>query len=837
MLYAAAIGAQITVNVTSPGGLSAAITAAGGDAKTITNLIVTGSIDVNDIFYMRDKMPELAVLNMENVVIKSYGSYPENTIPQQAFYSKTSLTSIKLPETISAIGVRAFWGCSGITGNLVIPNAVTSIGYGAFLSCNLTSFSINNSSYSTVDGVLFNADKTILIQCPIAKTGPIIIPNTVTTISNSAFSGCVGLTGNLTIPNSVTTIGSFAFSDCKGFTGNLTIPNSVSSIKSGTFSNCKGFTGNLTIPNSVTSIENNAFCECSGFTGSLVIPNSVTSLELYAFAYCTGFKGTLTLPSSLTTIGNRVFMGCSGFSGNLTIPGSVTSIGESAFDGCKGFNGNLTIPNSVTSIGEYAFYDCSGLTGNLNIPNSVTTIGAYTFFRCSGFDGTLTIPNSVTSIDNAAFYNCGNLTGNLVLPNTLTSIGSDAFYYCKRLTGNLNIPNSVTTIGDGAFEACNLTSININNSNYSTVDGVLFNADKTILILCPAAKTGTYTIPNTVKTIHSGAFKGCKGLTGDLIIPNSVTTIENKAFSGCTGFTGSLVIPNSVTFIDFYAFAYCTGFNGSLTLPNSITTLKELVFRGSSGFTGNLTIPGSVTSIGESTFSGCNGFNGTLAIPGSVTSIGDDAFLDCSFQKINVNNTTPPTIAAKTFGGINKTTCQLTVPFGAKATYKNTNYWKDFINIFDGGMLVTFNSQGGTDVLGVSAAANTTFTAPVSPTRTGYSFAGWYKEVSCTNAWNFATDVVSADVTLYAKWNTATGVQNVAENALYVYPNPVADILTIYGEDAENISVSIFNLSGAKVWSGIVKGQRIDISQLPAGVYILKTSNNKETQTIRFVKQ
>lgn len=84
---------------------------------------------------------------------------------------------------------------------------------------------------------------------------------------------------------------------------------------------------------------------------------------------------------------------------------------------------------------------------------------------------------------------------------------------------------------------------------------------------------------------------------------------------------------------------------------------------------------------------------------------------------------------------------------------------------------------------------------------------------------------------------TATSIGEEKEDSFSVYPNPVADILYIKGEGTGNMNVSIFNLAGTKMWVGIVKGQRLDISQLPAGEYILKIGNNKEKRTLRFIKQ
>ena len=214
-------------------------------------------------------------------------------------------------------------------------------------------------------------------------TGNLVIPNSVTEIGYLAFAGCTGFKGNLTIPNSVTTIGNSAFQECSGFTGKLTISSSVTTIGNMAFYGCSEFTGDLTIPNSVTTIGNYAFANCKGFTGDLTIPNSVTTIGNSAFVDCKGFTGDLAISNSVTNIGDRAFFNCSGFTGNLTIPNSVTTIGNSAFYNCYGFTGNLTIPNSVTTIGSSAFRYCTGLTGDVSLSKSLEVVGSLSFEYCN----------------------------------------------------------------------------------------------------------------------------------------------------------------------------------------------------------------------------------------------------------------------------------------------------------------------------------------------------------------------------------------------------------------------------------------------------------------------
>ncbi|MBR1922203.1 MAG: leucine-rich repeat domain-containing protein, partial [Paludibacteraceae bacterium] len=201
---------------------------------------------------------------------------------------------------------------------------------------------------------------------------------------------------------------------------------------------------------------------------------------------------------------------------------------------------------------------------------------------------------------------------------------------------SVTIPNSVTSIGDGydAFYGCSsLTSINVasDNSNYCSVDGVLFNKDKTTLIQYPGGKQGAYTIPNSVTSIGESAFYNCSSITS-VTIPNSVTSIGERAFYECTSLT-SVTIGNSVTSIGYQAFAFCTGLT-SVTIGNS------------------------------------------------VTSIGDHAFTDCSgLTSVTNFANTPQEIEWQVFYNVNKSTCVLYVPAGSISAYQSADQWKSFADI------------------------------------------------------------------------------------------------------------------------------------------------------------
>ena len=417
----------------------------------------------------------------------------------------------------------------------------------------------------------------------------------------------------------------------------LTIPSTiddkkVTSIGGSAFYDCDSLTG-IIIPDSVTSIGDYAFYDCNGIT-SVTIGNSVTSIGDGAFYYC-DILTSITIPDSVTSIGDWAFSDCYSLT-SITIPDSVTSIGDSAFEYCDSLT-SVTIGNSVTSIGDRAFRYCDSLTSiNVNANNKYySSVDGVLFnknkteliqYPIGNKRNSYTIPDSVTSIGDWAFYYCESLTS-VTIPDSVTSIGEYAFAWCDSLT-SITIPDSVTSIGDEAFTHCySLTSINVNTNNkyYSSVDGVLFNKNKTELIQYPIGnKRNSYTIPDSVTSIGAYAFEYCESLTS-VTIPDSVTSIGNSAFADCYSLT-SITIPDSVTSIGEDAFADCDSLT-SITIPDSVTSIGEYAFASCDSLT-SVTIPDSVTSIGSYAFWYCTSLS-SVTIPDSVTSIGEYAFSDC----------------------------------------------------------------------------------------------------------------------------------------------------------------------------------------------------------------
>ena len=535
------------------------------------------------------------------------------SIGEDAFNNCRSLTSVTIPDSVTSIGSSAFSSCYSLTG-VTIPDSVTSIGDYAFYDCDsLTNISVdvNNEYYSSLDGNLYDKNQTTLIRYADGKTDThFVIPSTITSIGNGAFQSCDNLT-SVTIPDSVTSIGDSAFHYCSSLTS-VTIGNGVTSIGVWAFLHCSSLTS-VTIPDSVTSIGDYAFDDCNSalYTEYEYGRYVGDDKNPYALLYELTNKNftTYKIHEQTKIIGDDAFYGCDNLT-SVTIPDSVTSIGNGAFSDCdsltnisvdvnneyySSLDGNLydknqttliqyaigkidthfVIPSTVTSIGNLAFSNCTSLT-RMTIPDSVTSIGDYAFASCYYLTG-VTIPDSVTSIGDSAFAYCNNLTG-VTIGNSVTSIGVGAFFLCSSLS-SVTIPDSVTSIGGSAFESCSsLTNISVdaNNEYYSSLDGNLYDKNHTTLIQYAIGKTDThFNIPSTVTSIGIGAFRRCYSLTS-VTIPDSVTSIGDWAFAQCSSLT-SVTIPDSVTSIGNYVFSWCDSLT-SVTIPDSVTSIGDWAF-------------------------------------------------------------------------------------------------------------------------------------------------------------------------------------------------------------------------------------------------------------------
>ena len=607
------------------------------------------------------------------------------------FYCKGFTGSLTLPTKLTSIGWGAFMGCSGLT-SVTIPRSVKNIGRAVFSDCSSLSNIIvsGNTSYDSVDNILFNKDHTILLAYPAGKEDTsYVIPEGVTEVCDYAFDGCSNLT-SVTIPESVTYIGNGAFDSCTNM-ASVTIPNSVTSIEYGVFRGCSNLTS-VTIPWRVTEIGQDAFSDCNSlkdvyYAGSQVRWNRIQILDGNGPLYNATFHFDPNVPVGSGSCGENLTWSVDA-DGTLTISGtgamqdyeSAANEWHTAAPWYNYFPTGLVLKEGITYIGQYAFVGCD-FVGSLTLPEGVVSIGDNAFCGCSNLTS-VSIPQSVTTIGNWAFQGCYGLTS-AVIPEGVTSIGDWAFQACFGLS-SLTIPKSVTSIGEAAFAGCfSNFVVDEGNAAYASADGILYNKDRTMLIAYPAYKGDTaYEIPEGVTGIGGYAFFNCRYLT-DVTIPEGIKSIGDYAFEASYNLT-NVTIPQSVTSIGEGAFLDCPAlsdvyYTGSLTQWNSIKIGKEnepllnatlhlrpasYIASGTCGENltwtltgdGTLTISGSgkmedysynstpwyadrekirsvfvepgVTSVGRYAFMQCTNLT-SVEIPEGVTSIGDSAFALC----------------------------------------------------------------------------------------------------------------------------------------------------------------------------------------------------------------
>ena len=525
------------------------------------------------------------------------------------FYNNEEIQSVVIEDGVTTIGQFAFASCGSLT-SITIPASVTRIYSKAFYGTNLTDVyymgteeqwgELAAATSSAGNDKIKSATKHYTTvfggSCGESVNWSLDTTTGVLTISGSGamtdfavdypeYEAYKNSITSIVIENGVTLIGAYAFYQYKNV-ASVSIAATVTTIGSSAFSGCSALTS-VVIPNGVTVIENYAFNNCTSIT-SITIPESVTSIEENAFHNCdaltqVNYGGTDEQWQSIDLgLGN----------------GSVTAIKPHDISGTCGTAVNYTVKSDGTLIisgtgamddfdeSDPEYYSSKTDVKKIIVENGVTYIGKYAFYMFSNVTS-VSIADSVTEIGEAAFNSCISLTS-VSISADLTVIGEDAFGRCNSLS-DINV--------DGA------------NPNYSSLDGVLFNKDKTTLIQYPREKAGaSYSIPNSVTVIDDSAF-GHTALES-MVIPDSVKTIGDYAFSSCENLK-NVAIGNGVTNIGTSAFTYCDA-------------LKTV------------TLGSSVKNIGVNAFFDCESLE-SINIPDSVTTIGADAFF-CASDSLKVTS-------------------------------------------------------------------------------------------------------------------------------------------------------------------------------------------------------
>lgn len=530
---------------------------------------------------------------------------------------------VVIPKTIEGyevkwIGDRYFYGAmffqdrAGIT-SVVIPSSVISIGESIFSGCtSLAKITVSpdNKNYSSVDGVLFNKDMTILIRYPEgAADSSYVVPNSVVEIYSNAFIGCNSIK-SITLSKGLKKIYDGTFANLTNLES-VIVQEGVQHIGNKAFENCSSLK-QISLPESLISIG-------SVYKGN---PNDFSASEYFqygrTFYGCTSLE-EVKIPDNVEIIGYSTFYGCTSLS-KVKLSKKLKEIAENTFYGCSSLK-NIIIPKGVLEIGYSAFENCTSLE-NIELPDGLTAIGisvdhyfhtsgCYSFAGCTNLKEVV-IPDSVTGIGSCAFSGCTSLS-KVKLSNNLAIIDEGTFSGCTSLA-EIVIPDSVTKIRGksdseyfgGAFIGCTSLS-KVKLSNNLTEIGIY-----TFLGCTSLAEID---MPDSVTEIDWSAFKDCTSLS-KVKLSNNLTKIENRVFSGCTSLK-EIAIPDGVTEIDYSAFSGCTSLQ-EITIPDSVTTVYDTAFSNCTSLE-SITIGSGVENLGNGWIDSCRRLANIIVSPENKT--------------------------------------------------------------------------------------------------------------------------------------------------------------------------------------------------------------------------
>ena len=536
------------------------------------------------------------------------------------------------------------------------------------------------------------------------KITKVVLPDTLTNISNGLFKGCKKIK-TITIPDSVVEIEGCAFEQCEKLK-KITFGNNLKKIGGATFSGCKSLT-KIKIPDSVEELGEYIFEDCEKLE-SVDIGNGLTTINDGMFRELENLE-SVKMGDGITRIGDYSFFGCFCLT-EISMSKNLVKIGDHAFTSCYNLT-SVSFPEGLTEIGLGSFSDCKKIK-KIILPKTIRKIGWMAFVACESLEE-IDIPDSVIDADHNGedlFRECKklkkislgkgvkwNLTGltlqcretleeirigaieddaipagmfsdyinlkTVSIPNNIYRIEDGAFAGCKKIVG-ITIPKSVQYIGSSAFYGCSsLETIDLPNG-LKILNATLFE---------DCTNLRRISIPSTVTEIGKDVFKNCSGIK-KIDIPDSVTEL-GKAFDGCgikevsigagisklkNGmfsdciYLNKVVIKYGMTAIGAGAFCGCSSLT-NITIPKSVTTIEGNAFNDCVSLE-EITLPEKLEKVIYRTFENCNSLK-HIEIPESVTSVGISAFSSCdNLEKVIVHGVNTSLGNSSTFAESNNVT-------------------------------------------------------------------------------------------------------------------------------------------------------------------------------------
>ncbi len=587
-----------------------------------------GEGDMPEPDYFED--PEWAVYadQTEVIVIQS----GVTSIGMSAFCDFVLVEDVVIAETVTKIGINAFAGCNALS-EIYIPKSVERFVQSPFVNClSLENIIVDpeNPYFCSVDGVLFNKDKSVLWAYPIGNgESAYIIPDEVETIEAYAFSQADTLTA-VTFNDNLKRIGDEAFLG-SGLLNNVCLPEGLVFIGGGVFQDCLSLT-EISLPSTIEIIRPLAFYNTAYY-------NDLANWELgllYIGEYL--LTGEYCISGEDWRVEEYQYV-----SGKVTIKDGTRLIAGSAF---SWFNWDPDItevdfPTSLQFINEGAFSFCEKMT-SVCFTESILHIDECAFMYCTGINE-IRLPDSVTHIGDSAFAECSNLSY-VNLGEGLVSIGTEAFDGTEYFSNTYNYADGYLYNGKyllGCLKNEVESPIEINIGTEVIADGAL-------------SKIGTWeafsvSIPDSLKHIGKEAFLGTN--TGEITLPNTVLSIGDYAI----GFTSkeyddsnseyvysktqdAAIVGHSDSVAGDYAkkfgitfYDYTDYQEGDYTYR--ISNWECIITDFNAEYAGELVIPDTiggftVTGIDRSAFEDCKNIT-KVTIPNAVDYIGNFAFSGC----------------------------------------------------------------------------------------------------------------------------------------------------------------------------------------------------------------
>ncbi len=525
-------------------------------------------------------------------------------VDKSACEGRSGITSLVIPDSVTTIRAKAFNNCSSIS-TVSFGDSVRIIYEEAFRDCSIESVSLPDTLKSIGDYAFYGN-----------SIADVVLPDSVTSLGVSAFGEglktiYLGMVRSLDAIRDIETLESVSVSS-----SNLSYRSSGGMVYSPTKKTVifapLALQGDVKLLSTVTVIGEKAFYHCEKID-SITLSSRVKTIKPYAFSYCS--VKSLVLPDTVTTVGDQAFEN-SGLE-SLVIGNSVSSLYEGVFYGLN--LKHLEIGDSITEINYGMGFEYT--LESLVIGDGVTVIPGSLF---CGFENlkSVTLGSSVTTISAEAFAYTPLET--LVLSDSVKKIGVNAFYGTN-LT-SVTIPAAVYYLPVSAFGECTeLTEfvVDSDNSTYSSKNNVFYNKAKTRLIKCFNPDITSITIPSTVTSIDTEAFKDCSKLT-KVVISSKVKKIGELAFSGCNSIT-SLTIDSSNPYYkstgrviyskDGTTLYSVTGTVKNFTIPSTVRTVADNAFYGSGVVNVKVSSKASLSGFSCSTDSASGTmFNGCMSL-------------------------------------------------------------------------------------------------------------------------------------------------------------------------------------------------------------------------------